>query len=152
MISDKNILRFLYFLFFIFLSVHLKKKICFWKELFLEGLAFSEIRIALNQLRRPCFLFCNFFLGGREGGRAMVSPPFTVGRGNVFQAPISNIKRFPLQFFLFNFLSFLASCFLLLHFEASPNSSFDIELWSRQERDRWACRRKAIRNCPLFST
>ena len=34
------------------------------------------------------------------------------GGGDIFQAPIPNIKRFPFQFFLFNFL--FSSCFLFL--------------------------------------
>ena len=50
--------------------------------------------------------------GGGEQSSPPPPPPQQGGRVNVFQAPISNIKRF-------------------LHFKASPNSSFDIDLWSR---------------------
>ena len=94
--------------------------------------------------------FC-FFLNP-VGERAIDSSPYPPpqwGRGNVFQTPICNIKRFPFQFFQFNFL--LASCFLFLYFEASPNSSFDIKFWSRQKRDKEICRRKGIRDCSLLS-
>ena len=34
---------------------------------------------------------------------------------------------------------------------SSPKSSFDIELWSRSERDKEVGRRKGIRDCSLFS-
>ena len=51
--------------------------------------------------------------------------------------------------FLLDFL--LSSCILFLLFEASPNRSFDIKLWSRKERDKKVCRRKGLRDCALFS-
>ena len=69
--------------------------------------------------------------GGGEQSSPPPPPPQQGGRVNIFQAPISNIKRFTFQFFLLSFLFLLASCFLFLHFKASPNSSFDIDLWSR---------------------
>ena len=59
--------------------------------------------------------------------------------------------RFPIQFSSSIFFLLLASCLFFLHFEASLNSSFDIELWSRQERDKEVCRRKSISDCFLFS-
>ena len=61
-------------------------------------------------------------------------------------------SRYPFHFFLFNFFFLLASCFLFLHFKAFPNSSFNIELWSRQERDKEVCRKKGIGDFPLCSS
>ena len=47
--------------------------------------------------------------------------------------------------------SVIFSRFLFLCFEASPNSFCDIQLWSRQKRDKEVCRRKGIRDCSLLS-
>ena len=66
------------------------------------------------------------FLGVGIGGRASITipPPSPAREGNIFQAPISNIKRFPFQCFLFQF----SFSFLLL--VSTLYISFDIELWS----------------------
>ena len=47
-------------------------------------------------------------------------PPFPPPRwgGDVFQAPISNIKRFPSNFSFSIFFFLVAYCFLFLHFKA----------------------------------
>ena len=152
MISDENILTFLYFVFFIFfLFVHLS--IIFWlilKEIFLLGrdiIVVSHTTIK-NYLRVTCFLFSEFcielfthdlhlnkqntnswyILGGR-GGRASISP--LPSRGGTSSKPASLISRdFQTNFSCSIFFFLLASCFLFLCFKASPNSSCDIELWS----------------------
>ncbi len=61
------------------------------------------------------YLTSMIFLGGEEGGGHAFSTPFPAG-GWMLLSPPSLL---------------FASCFLFLHFKAFPNSSFDIELWSR---------------------
>ena len=76
------------------------------------------------------------FLGAGESDYLPL-PPSPAGGwgGNVFQALISNIKRFPFQLF---------------HFKALQIFFFDFQLWSRQETDKKVCRWKDIRNGSLF--
>ena len=134
MISDENILTFLYFLFFFFfLFVHLSTIFrLILKEIFAgegnhccvphiqvktnwEYLAFFFLNSVLN-----CLLMIYIWISktsihdtflGAGGVGEQASPPSPAG-GYIFQAHISNIKRFPNQFFLFNFL--FSSCFLFL--------------------------------------
>ena len=96
-------------------------------------LSFSELYIELFTLKLRLTQQKHTFLIF-SGGRAIVSPP--PRRGGTASMPQSLKSR------IFFFL--LASCFLFLNFEASPNTSFDIELWSRQERDKKVCNRKGI--------
>ena len=64
-----------------------------------------------EELNKKCENFLIFSLRG--GGRS--SHPPVPGGGNVLQAPISNIKRFPFQCFLIIFfLVLLVSCFYTL--------------------------------------
>ena len=91
--------------------------------------------------------------------------PSTFFLFNLFNLSRDYLPLFSVQFFLavcFLFLHFkspsnfpvqsflLLSCFLFLHLRAFPNSSFDIELWSRLDRDKEVCRKKGIGDCSLF--
>ena len=140
MISDENIWRLLYFLFFIFfLFVHLsiifrliwKKKIFFGcpcstplykKELFLlyflnsvlHWTSWDDLTFFLRKSVLNCLLMSyiwlsktqipDIFLGAGSVRRSIVSPLLGGQRGG------TSTKRFPFQFFLFNFL--FSSCFL----------------------------------------
>ena len=133
MISDGNILRFLYFLFFIFflfvrLSIifRLILKILHKKELFLKDLDFFWILYLILPAKNLAFFSWHSILNCLL---------------------LSCIWLFRSIFFFL-----LYSCFLFLHFEASPYCSFDIELWSRKKRNKEVCRRKGIRNCSLLSS
>ena len=143
--------------------------------MFLKNLAFySELYIALNQLRRSCFLFSELYIelftlelrltkqkhnflifsGGWKGGEKsdFLPPPSPTGGGRTSSNPPFLISRdFRSNFSCSIFFFLLASCFFFLHFEVSPNSSFDIELWSRQQREMEVCKRKGIRDCSLCS-
>ena len=85
--------------------------------------------------------------GGLESKH--LPPPQQVGTSS---KPTSLISRdFPTNFSCSIFFFLLASCFLFLRFEASPNSSCEIELWSWEEKDKEVRRRKGMRDCSLFS-
>ena len=74
------------------------------------------------------FSSINYFQVGIQGGGLVCDVCHPVYLSSF---AISEINR---SFLLF-------SCIMFLHF---PNSFYDIELWSRQERDKEVCRRKGI--------
>ena len=70
----------------------------------------------------------------------------------LLKAPISTVKRFPFHFFSVQILFFfllLVSCFYTLR--PFQIVLFDIELWSRQGRDKEVCRKKGIGDFSLCS-
>ena len=94
------------------------------------------------------------FLGEGGGGENEYLTPLPHPRqgGGTSSKPPSLISRaFPSYFSCSIFFILLDSCFLFLCFDASLNSSCDIELWNRKERDKKVRRRKVMWNCSLFS-
>ena len=117
-------------------------------------------------------------IGGRAlstpspGGGTPSKPIFLLSRDflPLFFCLICSIcQEITSHFFLFNFFLLFVSCFytlnplliflfkvffflvlLFLHLRAFPNSSFDIELWSRLDRDKEVWRKKGIGDCSLF--
>ena len=108
--------------------------------------------------------------GGGDVFKAYISTvkrfPSTFFLFNLFNLSRDYLPLFSVQFFLafcFLFLhfkspsnfpvqSFLLLVFLFLHLRAFPNSSFDIELWSRLDRDKEVCRKKGIGDFSLCSS
>ena len=87
---------------------------------------------------------------GQGGLESKHLPP--TQQGGTSSKPTSLISRdFPTNFSCSIFFFLLASCFLFLRFDASPNSSCEIKLWSWEEKDKEVRRRKGIGDCSLFS-
>ena len=91
------------------------------------------------------------FLGVGIGGRASITipPPSPAREGNIFQAPISNIKRFPLLSVQFFFLLLLVN--LVLHLKALQIVLLTLSCGAGRREIKEVCRRKGIGDFSLCS-
>ena len=98
--------------------------------LFLNSVLFAHVlyySAATNFLKHFTKFKINRGGGGEEGhllASSRILSSFAIGKFDSIKLDIRDSLPFL-------FLFFFSSCLLFLCFEASPNSSFDIKLWSR---------------------